>query len=84
LQVRSDGVHVDLSKEFRAGGGSTSIVYRVAQVIYTASSLDPDAKVFVSIEGQSIDEKHPLGGEGLTLRQRITRSQFAADFSIAN
>jgi spore germination protein GerM len=83
LQVRADGVHVDLSKEFRSGGGSTSMIYRVAQVIYTASSLDPDAKVFVSVEGKPIDEKHPLGGEGLILRQPTTRSQFATDFSIA-
>jgi spore germination protein GerM len=84
LQVRADGIHVDLSQEFRSGGGSTSTIYRVAQVIYTASSLDPNAKVFVSVEGQPIDEKHPLGGEGLTLRQPITRAQFAVDFSIAN
>jgi spore germination protein GerM len=83
LQVRADGVHIDLSKEFRSGGGSTSMIYRVAQVIYTASSLDPDAKVFVSVEGKPIDEKHPLGGEGLILRQPTTRSQFATDFSIA-
>lgn len=83
LEVRADGVHVDLSQEFRAGGGSTSIIYRVAQVIYTASSLDPDAKIFVSVEGQPIDEKHPLGGEGLTLRQPITRARFTEDFSIA-
>jgi spore germination protein GerM len=83
LEVRADGVHVDLSQEFRAGGGSTSIIYRVAQVIYTASSLDPNAKIFVSIEGQPIDEKHPLGGEGLTLRQPITRDRFTEDFSIA-
>jgi spore germination protein GerM len=83
LAVRADGVHVDLSREFRSGGGSTSIIYRVAQVIYTASSLDPDAKIFVSIEGEPIDEKHPLGGEGLTLRQPITRDRFTEDFSIA-
>jgi spore germination protein GerM len=83
LQVRADGVHVDLSKEFRSGGGSTSMIYRVAQVIYTASSLDPDAKVFITVEGKPIDEKHPLGGEGLILRQPITRSQFGTDFSIA-
>jgi spore germination protein GerM len=80
LQVRSDGVHVDLSPEFRSGGGSTSMIYRVAQVIYTASSLDPNQKVFISVGGQSIDDNHPLGGEGLTLRQPTTRAQFTNDF----
>jgi spore germination protein GerM len=80
LQVRSDGVHVDLSPEFRSGGGSTSMIYRVAQVIYTASSLDPNQKVFISVGGQSIDDNHPLGGEGLTLRQPTTRAQFTTDF----
>jgi spore germination protein GerM len=80
LQVRADGVHVDLSPEFRAGGGSTSMIYRVAQVIYTSTSLDPNVKVFISVGGQSIDSNHPLGGEGLILQQPTTRSQFAADF----
>jgi spore germination protein GerM len=80
LQIRADGVHVNLSPEFRTGGGSTSMIYRVAQVIYTATSLDPNAKVFISVGGQSIDDFHPLGGEGLTLQQPTTRAQFAADF----
>jgi spore germination protein GerM len=91
LEVRADGVHVDLSREFRfsrgeatpTGGGSTSIIYRVAQVIYTASSLDSNAKIFVSVEGQPIDEKYPLGGEGLILPQPTTRDRFTEDFSIA-
>lgn len=82
LQVKPDGVHIDLSREFRAGGGSTSMIYRVAQTIYTATSLDPNQKVFLSIEGQSIDRAHPLGGEGLILRQPITRTQFEADFPL--
>jgi spore germination protein GerM len=80
LQIRADGVHVDLSPEFRSGGGSTSMIYRVAQVIYTASSPDPNQKVFISVGGQSIDQNHPLGGEGLILQQPTTRTQFAADF----
>jgi spore germination protein GerM len=80
LQIRADGVHVDLSPEFRSGGGSTSMIYRVAQVIYTSSSLDPNQKVFISVGGQSIDSNHPLGGEGLILQQPTTRTQFAADF----
>jgi spore germination protein GerM len=82
LQVKSDGVHIDLSREFRAGGGSTSMIHRVAQTIYTATSLDPNQKVFLSVEGQSIDREHPLGGEGLILRQPITRTQFEADFPL--
>jgi spore germination protein GerM len=82
LQVKSDGVHIDLSREFRAGGGSKSMIYRVAQTIYTATSLDPNQKVFLSVEGQSIDRAHPLGGEGLILRQPITRSQFNTDFPL--
>jgi spore germination protein GerM len=80
LQALSDGVHIDLSPEFQAGGGSTSMIYRVAQVLYTASSLNPAEKVFISIAGQPIDGDHPFGGEGLILSQPLTRSQFAVDF----
>jgi spore germination protein GerM len=82
LQVKSDGVHIDLSREFRTGGGSTSMIHRVAQTIYTATSLDPNQKVFLSVEGQLIDREHPLGGEGLILRQPITRTQFDTDFPL--
>jgi spore germination protein GerM len=80
--VQTNDVYIDLSKEFRWGGGSTSVIYRVAQVIYTASSLDPNSKVFVSVEGQPIDRDYPLGGEGLILSQPTTRTQFAKDFAL--
>jgi spore germination protein GerM len=80
LKVTEQGVYVDLSREFAQGGGSTSMTHRIAQVIYTATSLNPAAKVYLSVEGQAIDEEHPLGGEGLILSQPTTRQKFTEDF----
>jgi spore germination protein GerM len=82
LQTTSEGIYVNLSREFQQGGGSDSMIYRVAQVLYTVTSLDPNAKVYLSIEGQLLDENHPLGGEGLVLRQPLTRQQFNQDFPL--
>ncbi|MBH8554385.1 GerMN domain-containing protein [Nostocaceae cyanobacterium CENA357] len=82
LRVTKAGIYIDLSREFSQGGGTTSMSYRVAQVIYTATSIDPTAKVFLSIAGEPVDIDHPLGGEGLILRQPITRREFVEDFSI--
>jgi spore germination protein GerM len=48
IALESDGIYVDLSKEFTTGGGSTSMMGRVAQVLYTASTLDPAAKVWTN------------------------------------
>lgn len=80
LHIGEDGVHVDLSKEFTQGGGSSSMIYRVAQVLYTATSIDPQTPVFLSIEGQPLNQDYPLGGEGLVLEYPITRQQFNQEF----
>jgi spore germination protein GerM len=82
LRVNQTEIHVNLSREFSQGGGTNSMVYRVAQVLYTVTSLDPRAKVFLYVEGQPINEKHPLGGEGIILKQPTTRQNFNEDFSI--
>jgi spore germination protein GerM len=82
LRIAPEGIYVNLSHEFSQGGGSDSMIYRVAQVIYTVTSLDPDAKVYLSVEGQLLDESHALSGEGLLLRQPLTRQQFAQDFPL--
>lgn len=80
LHTSKSGIYIDLSQEFTEGGGSSSMIYRVAQVLYTASSIEPEASVFLSIEGTPLNDEYPLGGEGLLLDYPLTRQQFTEDF----
>lgn len=82
LEVRPAGVYVNLSREFGYGGGSTSMIERVGQVIFTASSVDANDSVMLAVEGNLISREHPLGGEGLTLDQPVTRSQYIAQYPL--
>ena len=82
LQVNDNEIYIDLSRNFSQGGGSSSMIYRVAQVLYTATSINPQAQVFLSIEGQPLNENYPLGGEGLILEYPLTRQNFSQDFLI--
>ncbi len=79
VKVEQDGVHVDLSQEFTTGGGSASMMGRVAQVLYTATTLQPNAKVWINVEGKPLET---LGGEGLELEQPLTRQSFKEDFTL--
>ena len=80
LRINDNNIYIDLSQEFNQGGGSSSMIYRVAQVLYTATSINPQASVFLSIEGQPLNENYPLGGEGLLLEYPLTRQKFTMDF----
>jgi spore germination protein GerM len=80
LSTDEKGIHVNLSKEFTSGGGSTAMIGRVAQVLYTATSLDNNAKVWINVEGKPIEQ--PLGGEGLILEQPTTRHDFKNNFAL--
>lgn len=77
LTVENNGVYIDLSEEFTYGGGSASMIGRLGQVIYTASSLEPNVKVWIFVEGKPLEI---LGGEGLEVSQPITRQNFQQEF----
>jgi len=79
IKVDKDTITVDLSPEFTSGGGSASMTGRLGQVIYTATSLNPKAKVFLSVNGKPLQT---LGGEGLEITQPITRESFQKDFPL--
>ncbi|MFH7029052.1 MAG: GerMN domain-containing protein [Heteroscytonema crispum UTEX LB 1556] len=79
LKVGNDGVHVNLSEEFTSGGGSASMTGRVGQVVYTASALNPNANVFIEVNGKKLEV---LGGEGLEVDQPLTREKFQKDYQL--
>ncbi|MFM7602645.1 MAG: GerMN domain-containing protein [Pseudanabaena sp.] len=70
-------IRIDLSKDFTKGGGSASMQGRIIQVLYTATTLEPDAKVYLSVEGKPVKY---IGGEGLEVPQPMTRKDFALEF----
>lgn len=79
LEEKSDGIHLNLSQEFTTGGGSASMTGRLGQILYTATSLDPDASVWLSVEGEPLEY---LGGEGLEILQPMTRDLYDQEFAL--
>ena len=79
VSFQDDGIHVDLSEDFTFGGGSASMMGRVGQILYTATSLDPEAKVWLEVEGEPLEY---LGGEGLYIPQPLTRDKFQANYQL--
>ncbi len=79
VEVKNNGVYVNLSPEFTAGGGSSSMTARLGQVVYTATTLDPNAAVWISVGGEPLEV---LGGEGLEVPLPITRTIFESEFPL--
>lgn len=70
----ADGVAtVNLSEEFGSGGGSASMMGRVAQVVYTLTQFPTVDAVSFELEGTPVTA---LGGEGLLLEEPQTRADW--------
>lgn len=76
VQITGETVEVDLSAEFESGGGSLSMLGRVAQVVFTATQFGAEDVTF-AIDGEPLTV---LGGEGVMLdepQSRLDQEDFA-------
>lgn len=69
-----DGVAtVDMSPEFESGGGSLSMLLRVAQVVCTLTQFDDIERVAFALDGEKATS---IGGEGIIVDPPVSREDF--------
>jgi germination protein M len=73
LNIENGVATVDLMSAFASGGGSASVLMRVASVVYTITQFPAVQGVDFWVEGKPITS---LGGEGLILDHPVTRTDF--------
>ena len=70
----ADGVAtVDLSRRFESGGGSLSMLLRLAQVVFTATQFPSVQRIELRLDGTPVEA---LGGEGVMVDDYATRARF--------
>lgn len=63
IRIEGDIVYLDFSKDIEKGGGTTLMMDRLAQIVYTATQFPPVSKVQLLINGKPIKY---FSGEGIT------------------
>jgi hypothetical protein len=71
LSIARGVATVDLSTEFDSGGGTTSMQYRLAQVVYTLTQFGTVTSVVFEIEGRTVTV---FGSEGIILDGPVGRA----------
>lgn len=66
VNVENGVATVDMTSEYGSGGGSLSMLLRVAQVVYTATQFDEIKAVNVALDGERVDY---IGGEGVEVTE---------------
>ena len=64
---------LDMSREFEAGGGSTAILSRLAQVVYTLTEFPTVDRVQLLLDGQHVEY---FSGEGVLIGDPLTAAEF--------
>jgi spore germination protein GerM len=74
LNIGEDGIAtVDLSQEYSSGGGSLSMMMRLAQVVFTLTQFPTVEGVNFKLDGEPIDV---LGGEGIIIDHPMNREDY--------
>jgi germination protein M len=73
LTVDAGVATVNLSKEFASGGGSASVLGRLAQVVYTLTQFPTVKSVTFELDGEPVST---FSGEGVVLDKPVGRSDY--------
>jgi germination protein M len=73
LSITNGVATVDLSREFESGGGSASVLGRLAQVVYTLTQFPSVKSVLFQVEGRVVQA---FGGEGAVLDGPVGRADY--------
>lgn len=73
LTIKDGIATVDLSSEFESGGGSASVLGRLAQVVYTLTQFPTVKSVAFRVDGKPVTA---FGGEGAVLDKPVTRADY--------
>ncbi len=73
LDIKDGVATVDLSKEYSAGGGSLSMMMRLAEVVFTLTQFPTVEGVNFKLDGRPIDV---LGGEGIIIDHPMNRADY--------
>ena len=74
MTIKNGVATVNLSTEFDSGGGTASMQYRLAQVVYTLTQFTTVKSVVFQIEGQTVTV---FGSEGIVLDGPVGRADYA-------